>query len=64
MRLATARHFALSLPEAVEAPHFEKSSFRVKGKIFATVPEGGKTFPCGLRTTIPRTDSPRRDCLL
>jgi hypothetical protein len=42
MRLETARRFALSLPETSEEPHFEKSSFRVKGKIFATVPEGGK----------------------
>ena len=44
MRLETARKFALSLPDTTEAPHFEKSSFRVKGKIFATVPEGGKTL--------------------
>jgi hypothetical protein len=44
MRLETARRFALSLPETTEQPHFEKSSFRVKGKIFATVPEGGKTL--------------------
>jgi hypothetical protein len=36
--LATARRFALSLPETTEAPHFEMSSFRVRGKIFATVP--------------------------
>jgi hypothetical protein len=36
--LATARRFALSLPEATEEPHFEMSSFRVRGKIFATVP--------------------------
>ena len=42
MRLETARRFALSLPDATEEPHFEKSSFRVRGKIFATVPEGGK----------------------
>ena len=42
MRLETARRFALSLPETTEEPHFEKSSFRVKGKIFATVPVGGK----------------------
>ena len=42
MRLDTARRFALSLPETTEQPHFEKSSFRVKGKIFATVPVGGK----------------------
>ena len=42
MRLSTARRFALSLPETTEEPHFEKSSFRVRGKIFATVPVGGK----------------------
>jgi hypothetical protein len=36
--LATARRFALSLPEATEEPHFEMWSFRVRGKIFATVP--------------------------
>ena len=37
-KLASARKFALSLPEVTEAPHFHLSSFRVKGKIFATVP--------------------------
>lgn len=26
----------MKLPEATEEPHFEKTSFRVKGKIFAT----------------------------
>src|SRR3954454_9805038 len=41
MRLDDARQFSLSLPETTEEPHFEKSSFRVKGKIFATIPEGG-----------------------
>ena len=40
MRLETARRFALSLPETTEQPHFEKSSFRVREKIFATVPVG------------------------
>lgn len=39
--VATARRFALSLPEATEEPHFEMSSFRVRGKIFATVPPDG-----------------------
>lgn len=29
--------YALSLPEATEEPHFEKKSYRVKKKIFATV---------------------------
>lgn len=41
MNLASVRKFALSLPEASEAPHFEYSSFRVRGKIFATVPPDG-----------------------
>ena len=38
--LEHARRFALSLPDATEEPHFDKSSFRVRGKIFATVPPG------------------------
>ena len=43
MRLDAARRFALSLPETTEEPHFAASSFRVKGKIFCTVPpEGGR----------------------
>lgn len=33
------RQLALALPDAVEAPHFEATSFRVKGKIFATLGE-------------------------
>jgi predicted DNA-binding protein (MmcQ/YjbR family) len=32
----TFRQLALSFPEATEEPHFEKTSFRVKKKIFAT----------------------------
>jgi hypothetical protein len=36
------RRFALSLPEVTEEPHFHLTSFRVKSKIFATMPaEGG-----------------------
>lgn len=31
------RQIALSLPNTVEQPHFEKTSFRVKKKIFATL---------------------------
>lgn len=30
------RQIAFSFPETTEEPHFEKISFRVKGKIFAT----------------------------
>jgi predicted DNA-binding protein (MmcQ/YjbR family) len=33
------RQFALSLPETTEDPHFEKTSFRVRKKIFATYDE-------------------------
>lgn len=41
MRLTAARTYALSLPEAAEAPHHEYSSYRVRGRIFATVPPDG-----------------------
>ena len=33
---ATLRNIALSFPDTVEQPHFEKTSFRAKKKIFAT----------------------------
>jgi predicted DNA-binding protein (MmcQ/YjbR family) len=33
------RNIAMSFPDAVEMPHFEKASFRVKKKIFATLDE-------------------------
>jgi hypothetical protein len=36
MTLDDVRRFALSLPETTEAPHHERTSFRVRGKIFAT----------------------------
>jgi hypothetical protein len=32
----TFRNFALALPEVKEAPHHQKTAFKVKGKIFAT----------------------------
>ena len=38
MNLDSVRKFALSLPQVTEEPHFHFSSFRVRGKIFATVP--------------------------
>lgn len=38
----TLRRFALSLPEAHEAPHFERTSFRVGKKIFATMTRDGR----------------------
>src|ERR1700712_3772618 len=42
MNLPQARLFALSLPSVSEEPHFNYSSFRVGGKIFATVPPEGQ----------------------
>ena len=40
---ATVRRLALSLPETAEGPHHDMTSFRVAGKIFATMPpEGGR----------------------
>ncbi|MDO6432750.1 MmcQ/YjbR family DNA-binding protein [Flavitalea sp. BT771] len=41
--LETLRTIALSLPEVTEEPHFEKTSFRVKKKIFATYDDHLKT---------------------
>ena len=38
MDVQAARHIALALPEVTEAPHFDFNSFRVRGKIFVTVP--------------------------
>jgi hypothetical protein len=35
------RRLALALPEATENPHFHLTSFRVKGKIFATAAPDG-----------------------
>ncbi len=37
--IETFRKLALSFPDASEEPHFEKISFRVKKKIFATFDE-------------------------
>lgn len=36
INLDSLRTLALSFPETTEEPHFEKISFRVKGKIFVT----------------------------
>ncbi len=44
------REIALSFEEAVEAPHFEKTSFRIRKKIFAAlnVPEKRATLKLSL----------------
>lgn len=36
MTLAQVRAYALALPDATEEPHFDRTSFRVHAKIFAT----------------------------
>jgi hypothetical protein len=38
MKVDAVRRLALSLPSATEEPHFHYSSFRINGKIFATMP--------------------------
>lgn len=40
MTLDQARAIALALPEATEQDHHGMASFRVRGKIFATAPDG------------------------
>ena len=35
--MKTFRQIALSFPETTEEPHFEKTSFRIRRKIFATL---------------------------
>ena len=42
MTLDDARKFALALPDTTEEPHHTYGSFRVRGKIFVTVPPGGE----------------------
>jgi hypothetical protein len=41
VNVEAVRHAALTLPETTEEPHFESASFRVRGKIFATLPADG-----------------------
>lgn len=36
INLEILRQIALSFPQTIEKPHFEKTSFRIKNKIFAT----------------------------
>lgn len=36
MKLAQVRKIALALPEVSEEPHFDRTSFRIRGKIIAT----------------------------
>ncbi|MBI1188449.1 MAG: hypothetical protein GC206_14145 [Alphaproteobacteria bacterium] len=43
------RALALSLPDVEEKPHFDATSFRVRGKIFATVGESKSADECVLK---------------
>ena len=52
MTFHQVREFALSLPGTAEEPHFDLTSFRVRGKIFATAPLDGEY----LHLFIPETD--------
>ena len=40
MKLTTLRKYAMTLPEVTEQPHFQFGSWRVRGRIFATLPPG------------------------
>lgn len=42
VKINDVRRIAMSLPEVTEEPHFAYTSFRVKGKIFATAPPEGE----------------------
>jgi hypothetical protein len=42
VKLKTIRKAALALPETTEEPHHNFGSFRVRGKIFVTIPPGGE----------------------
>jgi hypothetical protein len=52
MDVEDLRTVALALPEAVEADHFGRPSFRVRGKIFVTVHEDGQ----GVNLKLPRDE--------
>jgi hypothetical protein len=38
VKFSTVRKYAMALPEVTEEPHHHFGSFRVRGKIFVTVP--------------------------
>jgi hypothetical protein len=44
MKLDPIRKFALSLEAVTEEPHHHFSSFRVRGKIFVTIPPGDEVL--------------------
>src|SRR5687767_8840450 len=52
--LQTFRNMALSFPGSVELPHFERASFRVNKKIFATL-DSKKQLVCVLLSVIDQS---------
>jgi len=44
MNINSVRKHALSLEATTEEPHHQYSSFRVRGKIFVTIPPDGKSL--------------------
>ena len=40
MKISEVRSHAMSLMDVTEEPHHQSLSFRIKGKIFATIPPG------------------------
>jgi hypothetical protein len=52
MDVADLRSLALALPEAEEHDHFGRPSFRVRGRIFATVHADGR----GVNLKLPRDE--------
>jgi hypothetical protein len=44
VKYETLRHFALALPGSEEQPHFDMASFRVKKRIYVTVPPGAESI--------------------
>jgi hypothetical protein len=49
VKLQTVRKAALSLPDTTEEPHHHFGSFRVRGKIFITMPPGDEFIHLFLR---------------
>jgi hypothetical protein len=52
---ATIRRLALDFPEATAGAHFYRPDFRVRNKIFAALPDGGRIV--GLKSTPSNVDA-------
>lgn len=52
---AVVRRLALALPEAVEGSHFDHPDFRVRNKIFASLPSDGRSV--SLKSTPANMDA-------